>query len=143
MIYLDTSYIVKCYLREPGTDAVLTWLKGKNGLACCLYGRLELIAAFQRHAREGHLSEKNVRASLRLLEKDEKAGIWQWIPITPELINLACRRIASLRPNVFLRAGDALHLACAAETGFQVVYSHDRHLLAAAEYFGLEGKDIL
>jgi uncharacterized protein len=143
MIYLDTSYIVKCYLREPGTDAVLTWLEGKSGLACCLYGRLELVAAFQRHVREGRLSERNFRASLRLLEKDEKAGIWQWIPISPELMNLACRRLASLRASVFLRAGDALHLACAAENGFKAVYSHDRHLLAAAEHFNLEGKDIL
>lgn len=143
MIYLDTSYIVKCYLRETGTEAVLAWLHGKSGLSCCLHGRVELFAAIRRHVREGRLSEKNAQSSLRLLARDEKAGIWQWIPISAELIQETCQRIASLRSNVYLRAADALHLACAAQNGFRTIHSHDRHLLAAAEYFGLEGKDIL
>jgi predicted nucleic acid-binding protein len=143
MIYLDTSYIVKCYLCEPGTDVVLVWLQGKSGLTCCMHGRLELIAAFKRHVREGRLIEKHFLASLRLLERDERAGIWQWIPVSTELIHEACKRVASLRSSILIRAADALHLACAAENGFTTIYSHDRHLLAAAEYFGLEGIDIL
>jgi hypothetical protein len=48
-----------------------------------------------------------------------------------------------LDPKVFVRPADALHLTCAAENGFGVVYSHDRHLLGAAKYFGVEGIDIL
>jgi uncharacterized protein len=143
MIYLDTSYIAKCYLHEPGTDIVLGWLQGKSGLSCCLHGRLELLSAFKRHVREGRLTEKLFRASLRLLEKDEKAGIWDWIPASAELIHEACKQVASLRSNIPVRAADALHLVCAAENGFTSIYSHDRHMLAAAEYFGLEGKDIL
>ena len=143
MIYLDTSYIVKCYLRESGTEVILSWLQGKSGLYCCLHGRLELYAAFKRHVREGRLTEKNAMNSLRLLKRDERAGIWQWIPISEQLIFEACRRMASLRSNIYVRAADALHLACAAENGFSAVYSHDRHLLAAAEYFRLEGRDII
>jgi predicted nucleic acid-binding protein len=143
MIYLDTSYIVKCYLCESGTDAILNWLQGKSGLYCCLHGRLELFAAFKRHVREGRLTEKNAMNSLRLLEKDERAGIWQWIPISEQLIQEACARMASLRSNCLVRAADALHLTCAAENGFTAIYSHDRHLLAAAEYFGVKGIDIL
>ncbi len=143
MIYLDTSYIVKCYLRESGTDTVLEWLHGKSGLSCCLHGRLELVAALKRHVREARLSEKNAAASLRLLEKDESAGIWQWIPISAGLIQEACRRVVSLHSSVSVRAADALHLTCAAENGFTVIYSHDRHLLSAAEYFGLDGRDLL
>jgi predicted nucleic acid-binding protein len=143
MIYLDTSYIVKCYLREPGTDIVLDWLQGKSDLTCCLHGRLELIAAFKRHVREGRLIEEHFLSSLKLLEKDERAGIWQWIPVSSELIQKACKHVASLPSTIFIRSADALHLACAAENGFTSIYSHDRHLLGAAEHFGLEGKDIL
>ncbi len=43
----------------------------------------------------------------------------------------------------FLRAADALRLACAADHGHHEVYSHDRHFLAAAPHFGLRGIDIL
>jgi predicted nucleic acid-binding protein len=143
MIYLDTSYIVKCYLNEPGTTILLKWLKGKSGLTCSMHGRLELIAAFKRHVREGHLLEKQLLTSLSLLEKDERAGIWNWIPLSSELIHEACKRVSALPSNIFIRSADALHLACAAENGFASIYSHDRHLLAAAEYFGLEGEDIL
>ena len=59
------------------------------------------------------------------------------------LINDACATLTRLPPTVFLRATDALHLACAADAGLKAIYSHDRHLLAAAPRFGLKGFDII
>jgi predicted nucleic acid-binding protein len=43
----------------------------------------------------------------------------------------------------FLRSGDALHLACAEEHGFQEVYTNDRHMLKAARHFHLTGVNVL
>jgi predicted nucleic acid-binding protein len=143
MIYLDTSCVVKCYLHEPGTEQVLAWLEGKTGLTCCLYGRLEFMAAVQRHVREQRLSPVDARAVCRRLELDDRAGLWRWISLTEALIRSACQRLEALPPALFLRAGDALHLTCALEHGFDVVYSHDQHLLRAAPAFGLQGVDIL
>jgi predicted nucleic acid-binding protein len=38
---------------------------------------------------------------------------------------------------------DALHLACAAEQGFQEVYTSDGRMLKAARYFHLTGVNVL
>lgn len=51
--------------------------------------------------------------------------------------------IHGLPSNVFIRAGDAMHLACAAVNGFTEVFSNDRHLLKAAEYFGVRGTNVI
>ncbi len=143
MIYLDTSYIVKCYLIEPGTDLILPWLEGQSGLSCCLYGRIEFFAAVQRHRREGRLKRSDVRRALEQLETDERNNLWNWFPLSDDLIRDTCARIADLPADVPLRSADALHLTCAVTNGFSAVYSHDRHLLQAAPHFGIEGLDIL
>ena len=36
---------------------------------------------------------------------------------------------------VFLRAADAIHLACARDSGFTEIYTGDRHMTLAAPHF--------
>lgn len=144
MIYLDSSYLVKLYVREPGSEAVEAWLAKQEGqVVCCLHGRLEMVTALKRQQRERQLSEAQLKATLRLLEQEEKAGVIRWLPIDPLLMASACERVQKLPSAVFLRSADALHLACAASAGLKEIYSHDRHLLAAASHFGLKGKDVI
>jgi predicted nucleic acid-binding protein len=143
MIYLDTSFLVKLYADEPGADAVLAWVEGKGDFVCAAHGRLELFAAFKRHQREGALTGARLRALVQQVEMDEASGLIQWLPLSTELIATACQQMLALPPSVFLRAADALHLACAADAGLKKIYSHDRHLLAAAPHFKLKGLDVI
>lgn len=143
MIYLDTSYIVKCYVREPGTAEILRWLEGTSGLFTCIHGRLELFAALRRHLSEGRLTPAAGRGVFRRIEADERDGLWRWLPVSQILVASACERMQRLPHGVSLRAADALHLACAADNGFDTIYSHDRRLLESAPHFGLKGRDIL
>ena len=107
MIYLDTSYIVKCYVEEPGTAEVLRWIEGKRGLMCSVHGRIEFHAAVKRHEREGRLSASAAKRTLRALARDEQRGIWHWLPVTDDLVRQCCEQIAGLKREVFLRSADA------------------------------------
>jgi len=59
------------------------------------------------------------------------------------LSNKRGQATAKLPQSVHLRTGDAVHLACAQQNGFEAVYSNDRHLLAAAPHFDLRGVNLL
>ena len=143
MIYIDTSYITKCYVGEVGSAEVLALLAGRADLVCSAHGRLEVVASFKRIQREKRLDLRALKQVLKQFEADELAGHWHWLPVSSELITLACKRVAEMPPSTFLRAADALHLTAAQEAGCREIYSHDRHLLAAAPLFGLTARDVI
>lgn len=143
MFYLDTSYIVKCYLNEPGSSNVLSWIEGKTGLCCSLHGRLELWTTLRRHRREGRITEQEFQLVATNIQADEDNAVWTWLNISRNTIFAACRRVETISGGPVLRSADALHLACASENGFKLVYSHDKLMLASAKHFGLKSIDIL
>jgi predicted nucleic acid-binding protein len=143
VIYFDTAYIAKCYLNERGSAEVRGLAGGAERVACCALGRLELAATIHRNLREGAISASQSRLILRQFDLDEADRIWTWLPVTPELLAAAAAKYRALRPSIYLRAADALHLVCAMEHGFNEFWSSDRHLLAAAPAFDLTGRNIV
>ena len=143
MKYFDTAYLAKCYLNELGSEQVRAVAATGGAIACCGYGRLELMSVFHRNLREGNITRAEWNLILRQFELDERGHLWTWLPMTPTLIESAAQRFRKLSASVYLRAADALHLACAAEHHYREVFSNDRHLLAAAELFGLEGRNVI
>ncbi|MDB6126361.1 MAG: twitching motility protein PilT [Verrucomicrobia bacterium] len=138
MIYLDTSYIVRLYFEDRGFAAVRE-LAASDHVACALHGQAEAIGAFHRKLREGAISPKAFRALLAQFDAERKAAAIHWFPANHETLDLIREVYARLPASVFLRAGDALHLATAALHGHRVIYSNDSHLLAATTHFGLKG----
>lgn len=141
--YFGTAYLLKRYRPEPGSDAVRALASIADVLVCSLHGRAELIAAAHRKIREGSATPADLDALLAQVGADQAAQALDWLPITDvhlDRVTAAFRRAPS---TVYLRAADALHLASAAEAGFEEIYSNDRHLLAAAALFGLRGIDVI
>ena len=143
MIYFDAAYIAKCYLNEPGAERVRAVAYGADGLASCELARLEFASILKRHVREHHVTRREMTAILKEFEEDEKNGVWRWFGVTSELLEKARKAVLDIPNTVFVRSGDALHLACAQEQGFHDVYTNDRHMLQAARYFHVTGVDVL
>jgi predicted nucleic acid-binding protein len=143
VIYFDAAYIAKCYLNEPGADRVRGVAYGADGLASCELARVEFASILKRHVREHHVTRREWTAILKEFEEDESNGVWQWLPVTAGLLEKARKTILDLPSTIFVRSGDALHLACAEDHGFQEVYTNDRHMLQAARYFDVTGVDVL
>ena len=143
MIYFDATYIAKCYLNEPGGDRVRQVAYGAAGLASCELARLECASILKWHVRERHVTRREMTAILKDFEEDEQNGVWQWFGVTSELLERTRKAVLEIPSTVFLRSGDALHLACAEEHGFQEVYTNDRHMLKAARHFHLTGVNVL
>ena len=137
MIYFDSCYLAKLYLMESDSPRVRARAEASDGLACCATGRGEVVATFHRHFRERRLTQREFRLLAAQVEADLEGGLWSALPVTSSLVEAQARRMATLPASVFLRAADALHLACAAEAELREVYSSDRHLVAAASHFGL------
>lgn len=142
MIYLDSSYIFKCYINEPGTREVLSLVQNTVGCGSGLHARAEFWSGLHRRVCETVTSVGDAQKIWRQFEQDERAGIWHWLPLNALVIRRVCETFERLPSNVFLRSGGALHLACAAENQFSAIYSGDRILLEAAPFFGLEGKSV-
>jgi predicted nucleic acid-binding protein len=142
MIYFDTSYLVRLHTKDPGWEKVRT-LAATDSIACCIHGHAEVIGAFHRKFRENAINEKEFKQLLGEFDKDCKAGAFDWLPISTTVMERLMKNFSNLPRTVHLRAADAMHLACAAESDFKEIFSNDGHLLTGSAYFGLKGVNIL
>jgi len=139
VIYFDTAFIAKCYLNEVGAERVRAAAQQAKGLVSCELARVEFASLLRRHVREGFLSPQGLRLVRRNFEQDEQDRVLNWLPINSALVEATTLTLEKLPPALYLRSGDALHLECARHHGYAQIYSNDRHLLAAAPHFALEG----
>jgi predicted nucleic acid-binding protein len=127
----------------PNADIVRQFAYQTDGLASCEIARVEFHSVLQRQLREGNISAQEAQDVLKDFEQDEKDNVWQWFSITSVFIRSVCEDISILPATAFLRAVDAIHLTCARENGFREIYTNDRHMLDCAQYFSLQGINLI
>lgn len=142
MIFCDTSYLVRLYLDDNGCEIVREWC-GRHEVAASAHAQAEIPATLHRAFREGRLTAEAFAVVIAQFEADCAANAFHWQPVSDSLLSSLAGTYSRLPPSLFLRAADALHLACAAANGFTEVYSNDRHFLAAAPHFGLRGLNVI
>ena len=133
--YIDTSAMVKRYVRESGGAAVQT-LAARHSLVSSVILPVELYSAFVRRTREGTLATVALPRLFTRVGADRAR--WTLVGTTAEVIDEA----QSLVENHPLRTLDALHVASARVFQQQLrapllFISADKRQLAAAAREGL------
>jgi len=141
-LYFDSAYVAKFYLHEPDSDAVRGLADEAEALHSSEWCLAEMACALQRQVREGALTRAEAADARRIFREHVAAGGWVLEPVTRNLLDEVDAVVYTVPADVFLRAGDALHLVSARAAGFSEIWSNDRHLLRAARYFGLKGRTI-
>ena len=142
-LYFDTNYLFRLYSTESGAVAVQELAKGVGAIASAWHGRAELASILLRKRREAALTKDAAEEIRGQIADDVALGLVAFLPLTEAVMTRLETVLAEAPATTNIRAADALHLACAAEHGFDTVYSNDRLVLAAAPIFGLKGVNVL
>jgi len=135
-LYLDTSALVKRYVKEPGSDDARAWIRAARIKTTVIITRAEVAAALTRALRMNTISKVDYDFALSKLRSD-----WidfQRLSVTERLVARADR----LACEFGLRGYDAVHLAAALtwqeNLDFPVTLAtFDRELADAARQSGL------
>ena len=142
-LYFDTSYLFRVYSREPGCREVTALLPDCRRICSAAHARAEFAAVILRKRREGTETESDLRELHHQFLDELKDGHVHLLPLTTQVFQRIESVMKKAPKSTFLRAADAMHLACAEVHGFEAAYSNDRHFLAAAPLFGLKGINII
>lgn len=142
-LYFDTSYLFRIYSTEPGHRAVRELLANAESVASAWHARAEFFAIILRKRREGAAAPELLKVVARQFLRDRQSALVTLLPLSEEVMKRVESVYTAAPAATFLRAADALHLACAAVHGFTETYSNDHHFLNAAPLFGLRGIDVI
>jgi len=143
LYFLDTSALVKLYVREQGSDRMvaLAAAAAGNRIAILSFAQVEFRSALRRRQKAGDIPSGTADQLLDIFQLHVESR-FSAQPVTDYMLDVACQ----LTDRYFLRALDAIQLAgyvnlrnsAVSEAPFFV--SGDRELLAAAT---LEGAPVL
>jgi predicted nucleic acid-binding protein len=141
-VYFDTCYIAKFYFNEPGSSPVRERIRAAGSIHSSLWAFAEFHAVVHRRLRERSVSPANARALVSLFTEHVESGFWHLAPVSESLLRKTSALTLAAPRNLFLRTADAVHLATAQHLGELEIWTNDRHMLAAAPYFGLTGRSV-
>jgi len=135
-VYIDTSAVVKLFVREPDSDACEAIVAGKS-----LVSSMLLYCEF-RSALVGKESRRAISGGFR-------AEVWrefesaiadrriQLVSVSDLLVRDAAGLLGQLAPDIPLRTLDALHLATYLSVESGPLFTKDLRMLQAARQLGL------
>jgi predicted nucleic acid-binding protein len=115
VVYVDTSVIVKLYIREEYSRETSGWLKKNNeSIPLTSFHELEFINAIQLKHFRAEITQDEISLIMSRFEEHEENGIYyrpplDWSAVFIQAIDLSKKHSASIG----FRALDILHVASA------------------------------
>jgi predicted nucleic acid-binding protein len=136
MLYVDTSVLVALCTNEAKTADVIKWYAAcSDELICAAWCVTEFASALGIKQRTGQLTQAQAQAAWTQFERI-CANDLQLIPVQTQSFHRAA--VMSMEASAGLRAGDALHLACAKEANAQAIVTLDTALAKNAKRFKIK-----
>ena len=131
MIYLDTSVLVALLVNEPRSDAVVRWYgRSTAELVAAVWCVPEFASALGIKQRTGQLDARQATDAWERFGR-LVAGDVRLLPVEPAHFHRAAQ--LAIDAATSLRAGDALHLACAEQMGAKSMATLDDVMGSSAQ----------
>lgn len=144
MIYVDTSAIVKLYIREPGSVQVSEWLK-KNNEPIPLTGLIELEFnnALKLKQFGNELNGGEFEKIISLMHEHEKIGVY-YRPVMdwPDIFSFAINHSKTHTQDCGSRSLDILHVGSALAIQTETFLTLDTRQAQLADKAGLKIIDL-
>lgn len=115
MVYVDTSVLVPLFLNEPHSLAASNWYaREQSELVAAAWCIPEFASALGIKQRTGAIDAQQAKGAWERFERMVAADL-RLLPVEPANFYRAAQLV--LEADSGLRAGDALHLACAEAAG--------------------------
>jgi len=138
MLYLDTSALLKLYIRENGSEAVQACIAAQDlPLPIWEFQEAELLNALRLKAYWKEITHAQSEEQIELFQARRRRGIYHYPEIHRSDLMDTFRRLSNETPRLGCRTMDIFHVACAVEIAATRFLSFDKRQCELARHAGL------
>jgi predicted nucleic acid-binding protein len=134
-MYLDTSVMVKLFVREPDSEFYGKLTDGQT-ICSSVLAYTEVWSALLAKERADGLTLEQRRKVWAAYDRNVMSDLIELLPMGPAIFKRANRILEVCHPKVPLRSLDALHLASADQSQDWPLATGDKRMRDAAEMLG-------
>lgn len=138
MLYLDTSALLKLYIREPGSEEVQARIAAQDQpLPVWEIQEMELTNALRLKAYWKDITADQAEAQLTLFHERRQRGLYVFPELRRGALMDTFRRLSAETPRLGCRTMDILHVACAVQLRADEFLTFDQRQRTLALHAGL------